>query len=523
MPESLRRVGGLDEAVVEGPAGDRETAGGAAEGRDRDGDDPESGGSDGEGLADRSVVGRLRDDLSEPLGKLRDTVEELKLEADAATRAHNAAESSAARFDQTLGHLQILEGLDTDHAEVAQGEAAAEASKAARPVVTSVGEHDDARKQQAAATRARDVGVGAIAEAFAELGLEVDPSSAAVVATTLGHEQVRHKRDSELLAARTRAATVLETVQDATDEAVNELRAKVQERDVVAARATNIEETELPQLLEGFTDPEAISVDLGATTASIEGHGTLAKLAGSLTAAREAQTSATADYDRIFEAFVATEAPRLAESLTESEPCPVCGSVTHPSPARIGRGPRASSEDVQVAAEALQRTNVPVDELVAQVAQARAGLGADVDVSVDQLKARETRLRKQLETASATAKRIAILRTELDESRNRVVGLEKVIAGLQVAATNAQAQLSEAAQLLSEARGAAEGIDVSEVNEREALLGRIETAAEGLDSLFTAVATAGTSVTESEKRLSSALAQSRFESVEDADCCASRP
>lgn len=64
--------------------------------------------------------------------------------------------------------------------------------------------------------------------------------------------------------------------------------------------------------------------------------------------AEKAWNDAEEAYRRISRAYRASAAGHLAESLREGEPCPVCGSVHHPSPAGLPEG-SADSRDVEEA------------------------------------------------------------------------------------------------------------------------------------------------------------------------------
>ena len=55
-------------------------------------------------------------------------------------------------------------------------------------------------------------------------------------------------------------------------------------------------------------------------------------------------------YDRMYEALIRTQAGRMAESLTDGMPCPVCGSLSHPKPALLPEG-AVSEADVKKAKE----------------------------------------------------------------------------------------------------------------------------------------------------------------------------
>ena len=46
-------------------------------------------------------------------------------------------------------------------------------------------------------------------------------------------------------------------------------------------------------------------------------------------------TEASAEYEHVYQLFLKEQAGILAQNLREAEPCPVCGSLTHPHPASL--------------------------------------------------------------------------------------------------------------------------------------------------------------------------------------------
>jgi exonuclease SbcC len=75
----------------------------------------------------------------------------------------------------------------------------------------------------------------------------------------------------------------------------------------------------------------------------------LAGLRADLAGAEEHHRAASAALDECAKAFLAHTAPRLAATLVDEQPCPVCGSVEHPSPA-VAHGVAAPVDDADLEA-----------------------------------------------------------------------------------------------------------------------------------------------------------------------------
>ena len=100
------------------------------------------------------------------------------------------------------------------------------------------------------------------------------------------------------------------------------------------------------------SDVEQARKELAKAEAGVKSAGTVRKVA------EKAVSSAEAALKKVQADWVAGQAGLLARSLAEDAPCPVCGSVDHPKPARASAGsPSGEVEDAQsllkIAQEAL--------------------------------------------------------------------------------------------------------------------------------------------------------------------------
>lgn len=75
---------------------------------------------------------------------------------------------------------------------------------------------------------------------------------------------------------------------------------------------------------------------------------------------------AVADRDRLFDAFVHGASIRLAETLSDDEPCPVCGSCVHPAPAE-GPESAVTHDQLDSARKVAERLNTRCTEFESQL------------------------------------------------------------------------------------------------------------------------------------------------------------
>ena len=90
-------------------------------------------------------------------------------------------------------------------------------------------------------------------------------------------------------------------------------------------------------------------------------------------AAKAKADAARAEADAAFDAFMGSQAARLARSLREGEPCPVCGSRAHPAPHPAAEG--APNEDgVRLAQQRSEKMDAQARRLSAEAVARRAQL-----------------------------------------------------------------------------------------------------------------------------------------------------
>ena len=167
--------------------------------------------------------------------------------------------------------------------------------------------------------------------------------------------------------------------------------------------------------------------------------------------ARQKAQAAQEDYAGKNQAFLDEQAGILAQQLAEGQPCPVCGSLTHPTPAQLSPG-APTEEELNRAKQAWETAQQTASTWSVEAGKARTALeereqrlrsqmahvlpeqGADqpVDQSIQeaQRKAQEAldQVRGQLRQVEAALVRKRQLDTQIPQQEQRLGELEQAIA-----------------------------------------------------------------------------------------------
>jgi exonuclease SbcC len=229
-----------------------------------------------------------------------------------------------------------------------------------------------------------------------------------------------------------------------------------------------------------------------------------------LTAARE-----TADH--VLDVFLHGQAAVLAMALVAGEPCSVCGSLEHPSPALFS-GQQVSQDDVDVAQADVARSEPAAKtakDLVDSLNVKAAGLsGAAGAGDVDTLTAATAQARAELVTAMSAEKRLLRIDEELSGDDGLLAKHKSVSAATKTIGDERTALKTERDALtkkITRLRGVFPSVNArheSLVGERDAAK-RVADAIAGLTS-------ATKQLTDAREKLAAKLKREKFESASEA-------
>jgi exonuclease SbcC len=478
--------------------------------------------------------GELTDDL-EP-GALRSLIDTLdttgRHEADILERQRREVETLAEqagelerlvlRWDEWTQAVDRRNVLEEQRSAMEASQQTVEQSRRARPVVEAQDRVAEALRAAQHATSRLEQHRQTLDLVLTPLGHRVHEQAPGALTTLIADmgQSLRHQRlqwDAYL-----RACGELATAESR----VTALEAEVAtESDQVAQLSQLIDE------IDGRQD---------ARLTLIAGLGALAELVQQLHQHLEARTELdalderrtalqfTADNARdrylvCMERFIATQAPRLAHALSDGDPCPVCGSRSHPAPA-VGDGGDTVDHD---AVDAARQHRDTAEQRLAELENRRAGvigtLGAHATTSRTELERQRDERVAQLHEAQAAQRdqnvddeqRVALIASR-DEVHLRVRTMEHDVAGARTLMEERRGVTREKADLIR-------SVDVDRLDHDLELVDKATDLLQDLEVFTTEVTKAKAQLEALERTCRDVLASSGFESVDEAQALVRAP
>lgn len=174
-------------------------------------------------------------------------------------------------------------------------------------------------------------------------------------------------------------------------------------------------------------------------------------------AARKDAEAAQANYAQVFDAFMRSQAGLLARELKNGEPCPVCGSLSHPKPCPLAPE-SANQQDVERAQQLLRERTEAEQKLAGDCLQLKAR-SYDLHKAIQDALGREVNISDAGGEAKAAQSEHRALCAKLDsiEKSYRAAEAEatqarKKLAAMQSACETLSAQLERLAGELAQAK-----------------------------------------------------------------------
>jgi exonuclease SbcC len=392
-------------------------------------------------------------------------------QADAALREASKLVADFQRLEEARQQLRQLHSREKEVAEFRKRIDLARAAAKITPVWEKVEQwtrsRSEAETRLQASAKARQAAKGALEDAKVRFEKETardperDAASAAInrLESYAGRAEVLQSAITVLEKARTdheRADEVLSQSSRAVREEAQKgppLRAEIArlEKSIGEAAGIDAEVQRLKSLLRDREDLARAEQQERQATAALE------KAEKTLEAAQEAVGRADRDHKRLQQRWHQGQAALLARELKEGDPCPVCGSTTHPNPA-ASAGDAVSEDELEAAAQtvetARQRLLVAARTPTGHRSELQAvtrrkdelmgRLGEAGQFSVDEM-------RQQLVQAEAAANALAGHRERLEETRVSLSRVEGDLARMNEALAAAQDGLHRAQTTLAEA------------------------------------------------------------------------
>jgi len=477
--------------------------------------------SDGEAEVVRSAeeIRTALDAIAGDHKKLAQQSEVARKTADTAAEKANRAKDEAGRFDRAVELRGELTGLESQREAIEADEALIVQSQAARPVAAAADEAD--ASEHAAAKAVADLGPvrDEVATVLVELACPsagvADPAPAAV-AEEIATARADNKGHVDLLDAATAAAAKVAATEAEYETSALARDGAGAERDAAEAAVTAAAAA-VEAARPAAGKAEAARGALAEAEQRRDDRTVLDGLRSGLGDLEAVKAAAHDAYVATMAAYVASEAPRLAEGLVSGEPCAVCGSTDHPRPASPGEGaPLVRHEEVEKAGKRRSEADDGVTARGAEIRAKAEALGSAADSSVEELDAGVQAARDAVSAADAADAAFAAAEAAAAEAdRQRSLAVE-ALGGVEQALSALAGRLESERKASDSTQAAIAGLDPDRIRRVGATLDRIGDLVGRYQGAVDAVAAAETKRSAAVARLNEVLGTSPFVDIEAA-------
>jgi exonuclease SbcC len=436
-----------------------------------------------------------------------------------AQRAEAGATTAAAeaqRFDDAAEYRNQLTHCEATRAATDAARQVVEASRRARPVLAARTRLEAAKVQFESATSALRALRTSIDSHFSELGRPCPEFTATEVAAAAAELDQTLLNDEQLL----RAAGQADVNAVAAELAAHRVAAELEGHTAVVAAAhdqcvaLNLRIDELAPVAAGLDRADQQFRD---AEGRLRARGHLEAREGERLIAVEHEVRARMAYAAAWDAFVRSQAPRLAAELRPGAPCQVCGSTEHPAPAVLGSQPAVDYDEVEGAVAARSKAEAAVAALTEQVRALRHELGDAAEVPVATLQEAVDALTSALASATSARGELLTLRDQLviaDAAHRGALDLKGALERDDATAKAVAAERRDEAMRLQ--REIAH-LDPAELERRRGVVTELQGSVQQLGSAFTNEAAARQEHDGATEAFEAALAASGFGSAAEVD------
>lgn len=458
---------------------------------------------------------------SHELPARRAHVARLQSRASAAAVALERSTELAQRWDTRRVASERLVELDAQRderlADLTRADAAARARPVARAQQELAAALDAAQHSAEALQDGRRQARGAASELL-HLGTvtadHVDMGAAALASAVVATRTVLDQHRERLRDALAAAEAARQAEQAATRAADDHARTEHEvEHADAAATAAALERARLAPLAAGLVTAQEACAQ---AERCLEQRLLLDARRSELLEAEHDEAQAHRRYLEVMARYVATQAPRLALSLVDGEPCPVCGSADHPEPARPDDDTPLDHRELDAARVAHGTAQQRLAALSEAVSALQSQLGPHCEAPAAELQAAVASAQQAVSTALDAAEQLTQIDQQVEEVEHRLATLRALATEQRDRATEAAALAAAARHRASELGALAEGLDPDQLEHDAALISRLDELATCLPALEAADAAARGALDGARRARDEAVRHSGFEHLDHA-------
>jgi len=414
------------------------------------------------------------------LDGLEGAIEAERKDADARSRAAGEAGSRAGaakdvvrRWDQRAALRELEATLLSRREEMRSRERAVADAERAVPVADAHRASEQAGRDLEVARLARDEASRSFRLHAEGIGIpeNVDESPGEARAR-IAAEESRLRLRREVLQGLLQATADETRAGQLSEQASRTLEERLVEQGRIVARlaALDAEKEALRPVASTLVERVQIREDMRRRSAAVASRiEVLGRLDAALATAELCAKQAT----KALRDYLAGTASALAAELSQGEPCPVCGSREHPSPAATDTvAPGGDREAVEQARQAAADARTLVDSAAGELRTLERELGSDVETSLEEAVARHREA--HLAAVAAEQADAQLRRVDAEQGRLRseqeAVGVAVAAASSEVA--SARERHAAAREALAKSRQQAAGDDPARLDAVEASLAR---------------------------------------------------